>query len=231
MPVHQFPGQGDRIHGFNSRIFRQDIGHQIIGISFDDAADQGQPPQKRQDAGHKTGDSHMAPFFDPQQEPQSLRRNLFITAPFQKHPQHHGSIDADHKDFQQEHQGQSADQQNDDRAAVRSGQRSDAQHQGHQVCARGYLIDDRSQYAPAPPQDGAGIDQRILHIPRFRFPDLLLLAFRTVLRDLHHKFQERGDDGAVGGGGCQGGICLRVIHAGRRQDGTASEYGRDDAKQ
>ncbi len=140
-------------------------------------------------------DSHMAPFFHPQQKPHPLGRHLFIAAALQKHPQHHGPVHSDHKDLDQEHQEKRSQKHDHNGAAVGSGQGADAHRQGQKIRSGGQLIDNRSKYATAPPKGSAWIDQRILHIPLFRFPDLLFLIRKVVLRDLHGIIQERIDDG------------------------------------
>ena len=202
MAVHEPSGQGDRIQGLHGRVLRQEIGHQVVGIGLDHAADQGQAPEEQEEARDEVRHGHMAPFLHPQQEPDPLSRHLLIAAPLQEHPYDHRPAHAYHEYLEQAQQGQRPQQQDDYSRLVRPHQGAQAHQQGHQIGPGGQLVHHRGEHTPAPAEYLSALPLRFLCVAPFLFPDPLFPVFLLSLRHVYHEFREGGGD------------CVRERHPG-----------------
>ena len=85
MAFHHPSGQPDSSSWRNIRILSDNKRYQIIGIVFDDAADESTPPQRFENTDKKHGLCGPKPAFDFKKEEETVAVNLFITVAFQKH--------------------------------------------------------------------------------------------------------------------------------------------------
>ena len=155
MTVHHLTGEGDRFICLHGRVFRRDVGNQIVGVSFHGNPDNGYAPERIVNVFYKHDPGGFQPLLDSQKECKALGCYLVVDHAFHEDPadDHLEHIDDEEPECKSA-QGAQKDQDQDSEI-VRTGDGCEGRHHGDDDRTGTELVYKAGEHAAGASEYGA----------------------------------------------------------------------------